>query len=629
MICLILGMALSLRLWGVSYGLPLVVHPDENRQLLDAFGMAQRLSIMPGEFSYPAFHKYMLLAANGAYFAAGRIAGVFESRDDFALKFLDGSSSVFLVARLLSVAAGMLTVVAAWRLAKRLSGQGASVAGLLFAAGMFHLIQHSQWAISDIFLALFSTLAFHYTIGSMRMAGERGAVKETVLSFLFTGLSIATKPQGAFLIAPLIIGQYYALKRADYNTTLFMRGRALGVVLLAATALSGNLFWISDFPAAYEKFSMLKQVATIGISSKEPFRTGLLTLSGWFAKEMTRQEGPLGLLLVGGVIYSAIRRKKEDILFLSYIAVYMFAVRDWAIRYLHLFVALFPVMCAFGARFLDETMAGFRVKGPVHASLALALILPSAVWSANTSVMKTRTDTRLLAKAWVEDNIPGGASIAVDWYDFAVPLWGDVPFTLLNPKARSYYEERVPERVKRSYRESVRDRKRYRVVPALYTTPGPNWPTDMPPDVIAKASGKEVYKELYSVFNFKTVEDLKRSGALYLIISSYSYTNFLLDTDPEKTEEGVFNYLFREDLLSFNKQSEVYLDDNRFGLLFYLNKRARGFYEPLLRGSPGAVLIREFRPAGNPGPVIKIYALRGPGDPGYDQKGGPRPGGGE
>lgn len=604
---LMLGAALSLRLWGVSYGLPFVFHPDENRQLLDALGMAERLSVLPEDLAYPALHKYILLLSSASYYAAGRLFGAFAGPDDFALKFLEGANPLFLVSRLVSVGAGLLTVVAVWRLARRVSGDGASLAALAFAAGMFHLVQHSQWAISDIFLALFTTLSIHHTIGSMD--GNAGAARETALSFLFAGLAIATKPQGAFLLVPLAIAQYYALKERDYNTTLFFRGRALSTLLLLGAALSGNLFWVFDFQAAYEKFSMLRQVATVGISSKEPFEAGLLTLAPWFAREMARQEGPLGIVLIAGILYSAVKRTKEDVLFLSLVFVYMFAVRDWAIRYLHLFVALFPLMCAFGARFVDEAMRGLRVKGAVYALFAASLVLPSAVASVEASIVKSRTDTRLLAKAWVEENIPTGNTIAVDWYDFTVPLWGDVPFALLNPKARAYYENNFPERVRGLWREFLKEKKKYRVVPVLYTTDGPNWPPDMPPGAVAKAKGREVYRELYSVFNFKTVQELKADGASFLIITSYTYTNFLLDDDPEKSAEGVFNYLFREDLLAFNKQSDEYIDDGRFGLLFYLNKRARGFYEPLLRGNAGARLLKEFRPGLRPGPVIKIYAL--------------------
>ncbi len=119
----------------------------------------------------------------------------------------------------------------------------------------------------------------------------------------------------------------------------------------------------------------------------------------------------------------------------------------------------------------------------------------------------------------------------------------------------------------------------------------------------------EVYRELYSVFNFLTIDELKKEGVRYIIITSYAYTNFLLDGDPHKNERGVFNYLLREDLLSFNKQADAYDGQSPFGLLYFLNKRARDFYCPLLGGEKGR-LAAEFAPEdGKPGPFIKIYEI--------------------
>ena len=53
----------------------------------------------------------------------------------------------------------------------------------------------------------------------------------------------------------------------------------------------------------------------------------------------------------------------------------------------------------------------------------------------------------------------------------------------------------------------------------------------------------------------------------------------------------------------------MYIDDGRFGLLYFLNKRARDFYVPLLEGRQ-ARLVKEFASGdGLTGPVIRIYGL--------------------
>lgn len=608
---LVMAAGLALRLRGVDYGLPFVFHPDENRQILDALGMAQRLSPLPQDYTYPALHKYVLVIANGAYFAAGRLLGRFAGTEDFAVKFLTGDAQVFLVSRLASVAAGLATGVVVYRMCARLFSPTAALIGLVYSLGMFHLVQHSQWAIGDIFLALFSTGALYRTALA---AEETEDTSHVTWALLFTGLAIATKPQGVFLLVPFAVSQVYALKDAPRGRRgmVFLAARLPGVALLLAASVAGNLAWIFNFHESLDKFTMLSQVAHLGISSREPFTPGLLSLTWWFAKDLVRQEGPLGAVLLAGVAACMVRRTRKDIVFLSYLFVFFFALRGWAIRYLHLFVAIMPVLCAFGARFTGEALAMLRARPAVAAALVMAVVLPSVAWSLEASALKSGTDTRLLARAWIEEHVPPGSPIAMDWYEFAVPLWSSTPVNLLNPRAAAVYESSVPQGVKRGFERAASSKKRYPMVPVVYTTERPRWPKGMPPEAVEEAGRREVYRELYSVFNFRTLDELKDLGADYLVITSYGYTNFLLDDDPEKTDEAVFNYLFREDLLSFNRQSDVYIDDGRFGLLFHLVKRAREFYEPLLHGGAGALPVAVFRPGpGRPGPVIRIFRLQG------------------
>ncbi|MBI5827096.1 MAG: glycosyltransferase family 39 protein [Deltaproteobacteria bacterium] len=606
---LILLCGAGLRLWGIGAGLPFVIHPDENRQVLDSLGMASRLSLLPEEFSYPALHKYLLMVSSGAYFLIGRAAGWFADPSDFALRFLTGGSEVFLIGRLLSAAAGTVIGVVVYKMGRRLYGETIGLIGFAYSMGMFHLIQHSQWAIADIFIALFTITALHFITAC---AVDPNDNKSLLLGALFAGLAVSTKPQGAFLAVPLALSQFYALKDSGFKISgAFLRWRAIGALIFVAAGLMGNLSWIFEFRASLEKFTMLSQVAHLGISSREPFSEGLVSLIAWFARDLVRQEGPLGAVLIAGVVYTAVRRTRQDLIMLSYVAVFFFALRDWAIRYLHLFVAIMPALTLLGGRFTGDLVARFRLKAPFAVLLVAAIITPSAAWSIEASLTKESTDTRLLAKRWVEENIEKDKPIAVDWYEFAVPLWSKIPPGLLNPKAAERYEKSVPERVRKGYNEFLKTKRSYTIVPVIYSTDGPKWPAEMTAEAREKASGKEVYRELYTVFNFRTVDELEKAGAKYLIITSYGYTNFLLDNDPYKTNSGAFNYLFREDLIGFNRQADKYVDDGRFGLIYFLNKRARDFYSPLLHGGNGNVkLVKEFIPArGEPGPVIKIFKL--------------------
>lgn len=606
-VTLILAAALGLRLWGVGYGLPFIFHPDENRQILDSLGMAERMSVLPQEYSYPALHKYLLLLVNGAYFAAGRLFGVFKGPSDFALKFLEGESSVFLLSRLLSVGFGTALCALLYVMGAKLFSRNAGFIALALSSGMFHLIQHSQWAIADIVLAFFTAAALYFIMLSVSEPGPMN----TALSFFLAGLAVSTKPQGIFLVFPLLLSRYYIFKDSGFRLkdNRHLSDLTVAFAAFVPAALIGNLAWVFDFGAVYTKFKMLSQVAHLGISSKEPFTPGFVSLLKWFAYELVRQEGPLGAVLLAGAVYAALKHTRKDMLFLLYIGVFMFAVRNWAIRYLHLFVAVFPVLCLFAARMADDFFSRTRLNSWVCALTVAAVILPSTSFSIEASITKDDLDTRAEARQWVEANIPAGTAIAVDWYEFSIPLFSSTPVYLRNPKATDYFQRNVDGRVKRGYEDFLKGKTVYRMLPVVYSTEKPNWPAEMPESAREKAARNEVYRELYSVFNFHTVEELKKEGARYIILTSYGYTNFLLDSDPNKNEAAVFNYLFREDLLSFNKQANSYDGTTPFGLLYFLNKRARDFYTPLLNGKK-AMLVKAFSPSHlRPGPFIKIYEI--------------------
>src|SRR5688572_23346888 len=76
-------LALGLRLWGITFGLPDLYHPDEPQHVLQALAVARGL---PGglTFGNPPLYKYLLLAEYAAVYGFGRLDGAYTSPRDFA-----------------------------------------------------------------------------------------------------------------------------------------------------------------------------------------------------------------------------------------------------------------------------------------------------------------------------------------------------------------------------------------------------------------------------------------------------------------------------------------------------------------------------------------------------------------
>jgi hypothetical protein len=99
----------------------------------------------------------------------------------------------------------------------------------------------------------------------------------------------------------------------------------------------------------------------------------------------------------------------------------------------------------------------------------------------------------------------------------------------------------------------------------IHSTEQATYPLDMPPKLVLEAKKSFICERLYRWFNFYSPQQLKEKNVDYIIISSFSYNHFLLDSDPNK-KTGLFNPYLREDTLSNNRQSERYLHGGRHNL---------------------------------------------------------------
>ena len=136
----------------------------------------------------------------------------------------------------------------------------------------------------------------------------------------------------------------------------------------------------------------------------------------------------------------------------------------------------------------------------------------------------------------------------------------------------------------------------------------PIWPEDMPQEVIREAEKEMVYRDLYSRFIFKDIKEITADGVEYLIITSYSWGFFLLNDSPYK--KNLFNPFIKDKPVLNYSHTDRYIDDKRHGILFFLAKHGRVFYETLLYNkNPDIELIKEFYPADDLGPDIKIYKI--------------------
>ena len=605
---LLLFLGFFLRLGGIRYGLPYLSHPDESRVILDTLSMGHRLSLIPARPDYSLLYRYLLLFLYGCYFLIGKLFRFFKDVGDFAFQFMVNPTAIYIITRMVSVILSTFSAIVAYFLAKKFFDQTVAFVSFIFVLFEYQLIQHGQWGIYHAALCFMSLLAFYFMFQAVLEPG----VKSFALMGIFTGLAVSTQNHGIFLVPSLFVTAvlHFIKNRETLKTREFLKLWLVLFLCLGLASFLGNFYWIFIFKKVTAKYAELLGVTRIGFASQAPYPNNVFSMTLWLLKEIIRQDYLLGAILVLGITYSIYRHTQLDIIFLVYVMVNMWIFSGWGFRLLHDLLAVLPILCIFGARVLVEWLKKLKLKEVFINTLACFIVLPFIYESVIIDIKKNHPDTRQLARAWIEDNIPASEKIAIDWHVFSIPLDNEIPLYFRNPVVRKYYDEKIPQAIKKKYLDYLKDRKVYQIIEAMSPLEEPRWPQDMPEEAREEAAKQAFYVDIYSKFHFRSPAGLKEEGAKYLIISSYIYGYFLLNNDPNK--KFLFNPYVKDRIdLNFS-QADHYIKDHRYGLLYFISRDARNFYLPLLDNtSKDAVLIKEFRPdTGHLGPIIKIYQLR-------------------
>src|SRR5215831_1418252 len=134
----ILVLALSVRLVGITWGLPYVFNPDEARIVNHALAFGTG-DLNPHDFIYPSLYMYILFFVYGMSYVFGWLAGVFSSTDDFVRLFFNDATLFYLPGRLIAALSGVISVAMVYLLGRR--AYNARV-GLIAAAFLTFSVQH-------------------------------------------------------------------------------------------------------------------------------------------------------------------------------------------------------------------------------------------------------------------------------------------------------------------------------------------------------------------------------------------------------------------------------------------------------------------------------------------------------
>jgi hypothetical protein len=429
----VLALALALRLKGVAWGLPYsFVNVDESTVLPKAFAVA-RGQLDPRFFYYPSLFFYMV---GGLYLLATPLLWALRGANPLAQgSFVVDPGPYFLLARLLSVALGTVSVYLVYRLGRAAFGRPAGLLGALFLAVAPLHVAYSHMAVTDVAATALSLAAFWLLLEAAGGRGRRWLVAGAVAA----GLATSTKYNLGLLVLPASVAGVYACRdevrrragagaRATRAWAWLIAGRVYAPMLLAFVL--GSPFVVLDAPRFLHDFLRQTRVQERGWLGYENAGNGF-----WYNLD-TNLAGTLGIVLLllalAGIALALWRRTPLDLLAAPYVVVYYAYVSTWtalADRYL---LPIVPLLVLLAARCLLAAVelhpARRRLLWPAAALLLLAAVALPLAEAVRFDRGLSGTDVRLRAKSWVEANIPAGAVIASDSYGPPLVRAADAPY---------------------------------------------------------------------------------------------------------------------------------------------------------------------------------------------------------
>jgi len=416
-VALVLSLALVLRLWGSTFNLPYIYHPDEPVSLYLAVRMLQTGDFNPHFFHWGTGYFYIVAALYALYYFVGVTFGIFHSLTDLAIPetYILGVGRIALpaevwIARLISVALGVGTVWVVYLIGRRhYSHQAGILAAALLAASPVHVAQ-SQIARPDVTMLFFLILSLLCALRAMGTDGRR----IWMWTGFWGGLAAATKYNavipGMFIISA---AHYLRHRRKAWRETSILwagGGAAIGFVL-------GN-------PGAIIAPQEFWEGLTFGVDHQAQGHAGMEgdTLL-WYLHFLTTQ-GLLPWLALGYAIWGSMRREGVTWLLATVALAYFVIIATYAVRNDRTILPIFPLLAvlagvalARGDGWLGRVQ---RISCVTRASLVLAIVLlvfvPPLVRIGRANWNLVQKGVQTLAEEWIESHIPPGSKIVEETY---------------------------------------------------------------------------------------------------------------------------------------------------------------------------------------------------------------------
>jgi len=424
-LAVVLGVALALRLIGLTWGLPdsthlFSYHPDEFHSLRGALSLALG-DANPHFFNYGSLYLY-LVAAAAAIAQPGLFASIATATPGGPV-LPEALRAWTLDARVVTVILAVGTVAVVYATARRIWGHREGLAAglllglapLLLGLAPLHVLQ-SHYATVDVPGAFFTALACYFAVAMVTDASWRNVLWAGVA----VGLAASVKYSGVVaVVAPL--AAWIVVWRRDRETeqapSWTMLPALAGAAFVAFAVTSPYTF--IDWPSAWRDISFEMQHMGTGddpammalYPSGWAFQAGIVAMGTGFVMLPAAVIGLAASLAVG-------RRQPWPLLAFGLVAFAMVAGSE--VRYARYALPLLPIVAVLAAGVVSDdvlaAVAGRWVAWGTAAAVAVVMagsVLAAGLMDHRMLGELTTTDARAEALALIEQQAPAEGKIGL------------------------------------------------------------------------------------------------------------------------------------------------------------------------------------------------------------------------
>jgi len=404
----LLIIAFILRIWGIWNA----TSQDEYNEVFEA------LRVCSGNLNFERwfkrFYLYILTVEYGVYYVIGWIFNLFQSPNDFAVKILRDPYPLFMLGRITSAVLGTGSVFLTYLVGRQLYSRSVGLIAALFLCFNVVNVELSHYARVDACLG-FVVMAAFYWIAKVTF-DDRQSLLWYIFAGILSGIAFQNKMQAVVLLFPFAFAHFSRFPWKEFRKALFTKavfvfsmsyllGLVIGnpaVIFAPVSFVNGLVSWGSG---AYTT-PVNETVGTIGY----------IAYFQYFYKELGI---PQALLALVSLALALFHRQKRDLLLLSFILPFygLMGASKYLVSYSYM-IPLMPFLYLLMARTLNDNLnwfPGFSSRKQLVTTVTLMVLLVyPLVKVGGLEQSFAGKNTRVLAKEWIEENIPFGSKILMD-----------------------------------------------------------------------------------------------------------------------------------------------------------------------------------------------------------------------